>query len=118
MIIISVDTKGSIRTLAVLDIETKSHYWITVFAQDHGIIPLVSSVEVYIEVLNENDNVPLSEEAVYYTNIPEESPEGTTVLQIRATDRDKDPNQKITYKISTGNPEGLFAINSSTGKQQ
>lgn len=71
---------------------------------------------MYIEVLNENDNVPLSEQAVYYPNIPEESPEGTTVLQIRATDRDKDPHQKITYKISSGNPEGFFAINSSTGK--
>ncbi|CAG9865049.1 unnamed protein product [Phyllotreta striolata] len=72
-------------------------------------------MKVYIEVLNENDNVPLSEEAVYYPNIPEESPEGTTVLQIRAADRDKDPHQKITYKISSGNPEGFFAINSSTG---
>ncbi|XP_056644010.1 fat-like cadherin-related tumor suppressor homolog isoform X1 [Diorhabda sublineata] len=113
--IFSIDNKGVIRTLAMLDIETKSHYWITVFAQDHGIIPLVSSVEVYIEVLNENDNVPLSEEAVYYPNIPEESPEGTTVLQIRATDRDKDPNQKITYKITSGNPEGFFVINSSEG---
>jgi hypothetical protein len=37
---------GVIKTSAVLDIETKSHYWLTVFAQDHGVVPLYSSVEV------------------------------------------------------------------------
>lgn len=77
---------------------------------------LYLSFQVYIEVLNENDNVPLSDEAVYYPSIPEESPEGRSVLQIHATDNDKDPNQQITYKIISGNPEGFFTINSATGK--
>lgn len=72
--------------------------------------------QVYIEVVNENDNVPLSEEPVYYPSIQEDSPSGSLVLQIRATDKDKDPNQKITYKITSGNPEGFFSINSTTGK--
>nr|CAI5824744.1 unnamed protein product [Callosobruchus analis] len=67
-------------------------------------------------ILNENDNVPLSEEAVYYPSVAEDSPPGTEVLQIKATDRDKDPNQEITYKITSGNPEGFFAINSTTGE--
>lgn len=75
-----------------------------------------SLFQVYIEVLNENDNIPLSEKAVYYPTIPEESPEGRSVLQIHATDEDKDPNQKITYKIISGNPEGFFSINSATGR--
>ncbi|KAH1012516.1 hypothetical protein HUJ05_011662 [Dendroctonus ponderosae] len=70
---------------------------------------------IYIEVLNENDNVPLSELPVYYPVIQEDSPAGKTVLQIKATDRDKDPNQKISYKIAAGNPEGFFTINSHTG---
>ncbi|XP_019772654.2 fat-like cadherin-related tumor suppressor homolog isoform X8 [Dendroctonus ponderosae] len=111
----SIDNKGVIKTTAILDIETKDHYWLTVFAQDHGVVPLFSSVEIYIEVLNENDNVPLSELPVYYPVIQEDSPAGKTVLQIKATDRDKDPNQKISYKIAAGNPEGFFTINSHTG---
>lgn len=73
-------------------------------------------MQVYIEVLNENDNVPLSDEAVYYPSISEDTPAGRAVVQIQATDRDKDDNQKITYKIISGNPEGLFTINSSTGE--
>ncbi|XP_017769468.1 PREDICTED: fat-like cadherin-related tumor suppressor homolog isoform X4 [Nicrophorus vespilloides] len=114
--IFSIDNKaGVIRTLSVLDFETKPHYWLTVFAQDHGVVPLYSSVEIYIKVLNENDNVPLSDEAVYYPSVPEESPAGRVVLQISATDRDRDPGQRITYKIVSGNQEGFFAINPSTG---
>lgn len=67
-------------------------------------------------MLNENDNVPLTDEAVYYPSIQEDSPLGQTVIQIHASDRDKDPDQKITYKIISGNPEGFFAINSYTGR--
>lgn len=37
---------GVIRTLATLDVESKPHYWLTIFAQDHGVVPLFSSVEV------------------------------------------------------------------------
>lgn len=38
------------------------------------------------------------------------------VLQIVAEDRDVDPDQRITYRITSGNPEGFFAINSSSGE--
>lgn len=113
--IFSIDPKGVIRTLSVLDIETKSHYWITVYAQDHGVVPLFSTVEIYIQVLNENDNVPLSELAVYYLHVPEESEASRVVETIRAKDRDLDDTQRITYTITSGNPEGFFAINTSTG---
>lgn len=66
-------------------------------------------------MLNENDNVPLSLEPVYYANVVEESPPGISVVQIRATDSDFGETI-IDYQIITGNPGGLFAINSSTGK--
>jgi protocadherin Fat 1/2/3 len=37
---------GNIRTMAVLDLESKRHYWLTVFAQDHGVVPLHARLEV------------------------------------------------------------------------
>lgn len=73
-------------------------------------------LQVYIDVINENDNVPLSEKAVYYASVLEDSPEGTPVAQISATDRDADPKQRITYTIIGGNPEGFFTINTNNGK--
>lgn len=73
-------------------------------------------MQVYIQVENENDNVPLTESAVYYSAVPESSPSGTSVLQIVAEDKDVDPLQKLSYRITSGNPEGFFAINTTTGK--
>lgn len=75
-----------------------------------------SLFQVFIQVENENDNVPLTDEAVYYPTVPESSPAGTKVLQLEAFDSDIDPLQKLTYRITSGNPEGFFAINSTSGK--
>lgn len=72
--------------------------------------------KVFIQVENVNDNTPLTEYPVYYPSVPESSTAGVKVLQLIAEDDDNDPMQKITYRITSGNPEGFFAINSSTGK--
>lgn len=112
----SVFSIGSIRTSRTLDLESKSHYWLTLCAQDQAVVPLYSCVQVYISVLNENDNVPLTQSAVYYPSVPESSPSGVKVIQLVAEDRDDDPEQRLTYRITSGNPEGFFAINSTSGK--
>ncbi|XP_076646631.1 FAT atypical cadherin kugelei isoform X8 [Halictus rubicundus] len=112
--IFNIDNEGNIRTKAVLDVESKRGYWLTVYAQDHGVVPLSSSLQVYVEVLDENDNIPLTELPVYYPSVPENSPAGVNVLRIRAFDRDVSP-QQFTFSITSGNPEGYFLINSTTG---
>jgi hypothetical protein len=48
--------------------------------------------------------------------VPENSPSGTRIIQLEATDDDIDSEQKISYKLISGNPEGFFAINATTGK--
>ena len=55
-----VDNEGNIKTVKILDRESKRFYWLTVYAEDHGASPLSSRLEVYVEVLNVNDNVPLT----------------------------------------------------------
>ncbi|XP_037811069.1 fat-like cadherin-related tumor suppressor homolog, partial [Lucilia sericata] len=114
--IFSVNDKGSIRTLSHLDVESKKFYWLTLCAQDGAIVPLVSCVQVYIEVENVNDNVPLTNKPVYYPIIKEGSPPKTRVILLNATDDDEDPATLITYKIISGNPEGFFEINKTTGE--
>lgn len=71
---------------------------------------------MFVKVENVNDNAPLTEHPVYYPSVAESSPAGVKVLQLIAEDGDNDPQQKITYRITSGNPEGFFAINSSSGK--
>ncbi|XP_055537242.1 fat-like cadherin-related tumor suppressor homolog isoform X2 [Wyeomyia smithii] len=113
--IFAIDNEGVIRTLSSLDLETKPSYWLTVCAQDQAVVPLHSCVQVFIQLQNENDNVPLTEEAVYYPSVQESSPNGEKVLQLIAEDRDIDPLQQISYRIISGNQAGYFAINSTSG---
>lgn len=65
---------------------------------------------------NENDNVPLTDDPVYYPSVMESSPVGTKIISLAADDHDIDPLQRVTYRITSGNPEGFFAINGTSGK--
>ncbi|XP_061389779.1 fat-like cadherin-related tumor suppressor homolog [Musca vetustissima] len=112
----TVNEKGSIRTLSHLDAETKQFYWLTLCAQDQAIVPLYSCTQVYIEVEDVNDNVPITTQPVYYPYILEGSNAHSLIIKLNATDDDVDKTTKITYKIVSGNPEGFFEINKSTGE--
>lgn len=65
---------------------------------------------------DENDNVPLTDKPVYYVSVLEGSAENTPVIQLNAFDNDKNPAQFFTYRIISGNPEGFFELNSTTGR--
>ena len=107
---------GIVRTNAVLDRETTSRYWLTIYARDKGTVPRSSYVEVYVEVQDVNDNTPQTQDPVYYPSVPENSPEGTSVIKLVATDMDSSSNNQVRYAISSGNPQGFFTIDTSTGK--
>ncbi|XP_036407043.1 protocadherin Fat 1-like isoform X2 [Megalops cyprinoides] len=109
------EESGVIRTEALLDRETTPHYWLAVYATDRGIVPLSSSIEVFIEVQDVNDNAPQTSEPVYYPSVMENSPKDVSVIQIEALDPDTRSSDNLSYKITSGNPQGFFAINSKTG---
>uniref|UniRef100_A0A671N4Q7 Protocadherin Fat 1-like n=1 Tax=Sinocyclocheilus anshuiensis TaxID=1608454 RepID=A0A671N4Q7_9TELE len=106
---------GVIRTQELLDHETVPHYWLTVYATDRGVVPLSSFVEVYIEVQDVNDNAPQTSEPVYYPSVIENSPKDVSIIQIEAFDPDTKSSEKLSYKITSGNPQGFFSINPKTG---
>lgn len=109
-------SSGVIRTQELLDHETVPHYWLTVYATDHGVVPLSSFVEVYIEVQDVNDNTPQTSEPVYYPSVMENSPKDVSIIQIEALDPDTQSSDKLSYRISSGNPQGFFSINPKTGE--
>ncbi|XP_062443263.1 protocadherin Fat 2 [Rhea pennata] len=106
---------GIIRTIGPLDREGTSHYWLTVLALDLGTIPLSAATEIYIEVTDMNDNPPEMSRPVFYASVMENSPPNTSVLQLDALDPDFSSEGKLTFHILSGNPQGLFTINSITG---
>jgi hypothetical protein len=73
--------------------------------------------QVFIAVQNENDNTPLTVEPVYYPSVPENSPAGKIVVELKAEDHDLDPNQRLTFRITAGNPGGFFSITPDTGNK-
>uniref|UniRef100_A0A5F8H1R8 Protocadherin Fat 3 n=1 Tax=Monodelphis domestica TaxID=13616 RepID=A0A5F8H1R8_MONDO len=109
------DESGVIYTADILDRETTGSYWLTVYATDRGVVPLYSTIEVYIEIEDVNDNAPLTSEPIYYPVVMENSPKDISVIQIQAEDPDSSSNEKLTYRITSGNPQNFFVINIKTG---
>lgn len=107
---------GTIRTQELLDHETTPHYWLTVYAMDRSVVPLSAFIEVYIEVQDVNDNAPQTSEPVYYPSVMENSPKDVSIIQINAVDPDTKASDRLSYRITSGNPQGFFAINTRTGK--
>lgn len=77
---------------------------------------ITNALKVYIDVKNENDNIPLTTKPVYYVNVTEGSSGKHEIIQLKATDPDIDPSQTITYSITSGNLIGYFSIEPHTGK--
>lgn len=105
-----------IQTLAPLDREFVSCYWLTVLAVDRGSVPLSAVTEVYIEVTDVNDNPPRMSRPVFYPSVQEDAPLHTSVLQLDAWDPDSSSKGKLTFNITSGNNMGFFAIHPLTGK--
>ncbi|KAJ8254969.1 hypothetical protein GJAV_G00199440 [Gymnothorax javanicus] len=104
---------GVIRTTETLDREANSRYWLTVYATDLGTIPLVSWTEVFIEVMDINDNPPELSQPIYFGSVLENSPKGKSVLKVAATDVDLDSEGKLTFQIV--DTQRVFSINTKTG---
>ncbi|XP_070826255.1 protocadherin Fat 3a isoform X5 [Chaetodon trifascialis] len=109
---------GMIYTTDTLDRETKDSYWLTVYASDHGVVPQFTTIEVFVQVEDVNDNAPLTSEPVYRPSVQENSPRDVSVIQIQAQDPDATPPNtadRLNYRIISGNPQNFFIINTQTG---
>ena len=109
-------TTGVIRTNAVLDREQiVAPLILMVEARDMGTPSLVNMTTVTITVLDENDNAPMFVGNMQLT-LPEDLPLGV-VKTLLAIDNDQPntPNSEVSYSISSGNEEGVFELNTTTG---
>uniref|UniRef100_A0AAY5L2H7 FAT atypical cadherin 3b n=1 Tax=Esox lucius TaxID=8010 RepID=A0AAY5L2H7_ESOLU len=107
---------GLIYTTGILDCETKDSYWLTVYATDRGLTPLSASMEVFIQVEDVNDHSPLTSDPIYHPVVMENSPKDLSVIRIQAQDPDFTATSgSLRYRITAGNPQNFFSINSKTG---
>ncbi|CAL8364079.1 unnamed protein product [Lota lota] len=107
---------GVIYSAGILDCETKDSYWLTVCATDKGVTALSTSIEVFIQVEDVNDNAPLTSDPIYNPVVMENSPKDVSVIRIQAQDPDLTASpSRLGYRITAGNPQNFFSINPKTG---
>eukprot|EP00062_Callorhinchus_milii_P009585 gi/632953584/ref/XP_007892498.1/ PREDICTED: cadherin EGF LAG seven-pass G-type receptor 2 [Callorhinchus milii] len=95
-----------------LDREAVDTYRFGVEARDHGRpARLSSSSAVTVTVLDVNDNSPEFERPAYQVRLNEDAAVGSSVLTVRAVDRDAGGGG-VTYQITGGNTRNRFSISS------
>uniref|UniRef100_A0A3B3ZJN6 Uncharacterized protein n=1 Tax=Periophthalmus magnuspinnatus TaxID=409849 RepID=A0A3B3ZJN6_9GOBI len=106
---------GIIRTLRKLDRENVQTYNLKAFAVDKGIPPLKTGVNIHIVVKDINDNAPVFEKDELFIKVEENSPVGSVVARITATDPDEGTNAQIMYQIVEGNFPEVFQLDLFNG---
>ncbi|TKS72829.1 Protocadherin Fat 2 FAT tumor suppressor -like protein 2 [Collichthys lucidus] len=100
---------GIIVTTEKFDYEIKNRYEFDVVA-NHG----EAETHIVVEIMDENDNSPQFSQTSYQATLDENSPVGSSVLKVAATDGDKGKNGFVTYAIANSGPLP-FTIDPFTG---
>ncbi|XP_059183073.1 protocadherin-10a isoform X3 [Centropristis striata] len=102
-----------------LDREQQAVHRYVLTAVDGGIPQRTGTALLVVKVLDSNDNAPTFDQSVYSVNLRENSPVGTLVIQLNATDVDEGQNGEIVYSFSSHNApriKDLFNIDARTGR--
>ncbi|KAA0725587.1 Protocadherin-15 Precursor [Triplophysa tibetana] len=106
---------GLITVVPGVNLTVGRSYALTVRASDNGPVPQRRSsiTTVYIEVLPPNNQSPPRFPQLQYSlEISEAMRTGATLLNLQATDRERDP---ITYTILSGDPDNVFEVSQTSG---
>ncbi|XP_072251869.1 protocadherin alpha-8-like isoform X14 [Leuresthes tenuis] len=101
-----------------LDREVSGSHVLALTALDGDNPPKSGQVNILINVIDVNDNAPVFSKDVYSVILVENSPLGTTVVKVNATDLDDGRNGEIVYSFSNSVNRKffkLFEINALTG---
>nr|XP_049604619.1 protocadherin alpha-2 isoform X6 [Syngnathus scovelli] len=102
-----------------LDREKQSFVTLTLTAVDGGKPPKSGSLQIRVNVLDVNDNMPTFSKSLYKVRLSEDAAQGSVVIKLNATDMDEGMNSKITYsiiKMSQNDPSNVFNLNTETGE--
>uniref|UniRef100_A0A3Q3M5A2 Cadherin domain-containing protein n=1 Tax=Labrus bergylta TaxID=56723 RepID=A0A3Q3M5A2_9LABR len=98
-----------------LDRENHEHISLILTALDGGEPQLSGTMQIVITVLDANDNPPICSKPEYKASVAENAPVGTIITTVRATDKDKGNNGKVTYTVSKSGVASLFTIDANSG---
>ncbi|XP_063353595.1 protocadherin beta-16-like isoform X25 [Pelmatolapia mariae] len=101
-----------------LDREKNDFIELVLTAVDGGEPQMSGTMQIFISVLDANDNAPVFTQQVYKGTVSENATKGTTVTSVRASDADHGLNGKITYSITNtlDDVRHMFEINDENGE--
>ncbi|KAM9254094.1 LOW QUALITY PROTEIN: protocadherin alpha-4-like [Dugong dugon] len=108
---------GLVRKL--LDREEVPELFLVLTATDGSKAKLIGTVRLVITVLDANDNTPAFDRTLYTVKLPENMPNGTSVIKLNASDLDQGLNENIIYSFSidtSPNVKSKFHIDPITGE--
>ncbi|XP_076594789.1 protocadherin alpha-7-like isoform X12 [Chaetodon auriga] len=101
-----------------LDRESVKNHVLLLTAIDGGKPPRSGNMTIIVDVSDANDNSPVFTEDSYTVHLKENSPLGTTVIQVNATDLDEGSNGEVVYSFGNdvdAQASARFNLNSVTG---
>ncbi|XP_051810274.1 protocadherin alpha-2-like isoform X7 [Acanthochromis polyacanthus] len=102
-----------------LDREKQPVIKLILTAVDGGKPARSGKLQINVNVMDANDNSPVFSKSLYKVRVSENTPQGTVVIKLNATDSDEGMNSKILYSfIKRGNsdPSNIFDLNSEKGE--
>ncbi|XP_030000845.1 protocadherin beta-16-like [Sphaeramia orbicularis] len=101
-----------------LDRENKAHIPLLLTAIDGGEPQMSGTMQIFVTVLDVNDNAPTFVKPQYRAKILENSPKDTSVTTVSASDKDTGSHGELTYLITPSKfrLSDLFKINQKTGE--
>ncbi|XP_051926147.1 protocadherin beta-16-like isoform X45 [Hippocampus zosterae] len=100
-----------------LDREKQDYIRLLLTAIDGGEPQLSGTMQIFVKVLDVNDNAPTFEKRIYRAKLLENAPTGMSVTTVSASDKDIGANGELSYFISPSKhiPSDMFNINQQTG---
>lgn len=101
-----------------LDREVQDFFDLTLVAWDKGNPPRSGSTLVRVNIQDSNDNSPTFEDSSPTVTLSEDTPIGTTIIDLKATDPDQGANGEVVYSLSKHtrpDVKKLFHVDPQTG---
>ncbi|XP_068596713.1 protocadherin gamma-A2-like [Brachionichthys hirsutus] len=101
-----------------LDREKDEQISLVLTAVDGGEPQMSGTMLIVITVLDVNDNAPVFTQPTYKATVTENSPKGTFVAAVKASDADHGSNGKVTYSITNtlDDVRKIFEMNKDSGE--
>ncbi|XP_048033139.1 protocadherin alpha-8-like isoform X5 [Megalobrama amblycephala] len=100
-----------------LDREKQAVIHLILTAIDGGKPPKSGTLSIVVNIMDINDNTPIFSKSLYKVKVKENTPVGTKIISVSASDLDEGVNGEIQYSFHGNTDEmNLFSINSNSGE--